>query len=211
LRSARTGLKPDHAGNERRERRVAQNGSEAGPLVAGVSGRYASALFELARDERQLDAVAEALNQFDGLLKESADLRRLVRSPVFSAGEQEAAISAILEKAGITGLAANFIRLSAANRRLFALPGMIAAFRSLVQDSKGIVRAEVRVAERPSDPVIEEIKASLRDIAKADVDINLVIDPSLIGGLVVKMGSRMVDASLKTKLNGIRLAMRAAR
>ena len=211
MRSARTGLKPDDAGNERRERRVAQNGSEAGPLVAGVSGRYASALFELARDERQLDAVAEALNQFDGLLKESADLRRLVRSPVFSAGEQEAAISAILEKAGITGLAANFIRLSAANRRLFALPGMIAAFRSLVQDSKGIVRAEVRVAERPSDAVIEEIKASLRDIAKADVDINLVIDPSLIGGLVVKMGSRMVDASLKTKLNGIRLAMRAAR
>ncbi len=190
---------------------MAQNGSEAGPLVAGVSGRYASALFELARDERQLDAVAEALNQFDGLLKESADLRRLVRSPVFSAEEQEAAISAILEKAGITGLAANFIRLSAANRRLFALPGMIAAFRSLVQDSKGIVRAEVRVAERPSETLIEEIKASLKDIAKADVDIDLVIDPSLIGGLVVKMGSRMVDASLKTKLNGIRLAMRAAR
>mgnify|MGYP005995997235 CR=1 FL=1 len=84
-------------------------------------------------------------------------------------------------------------------------------FRALVQDSKGIVRAQVRVAERPSDALIEEIKASLRDIAKADVDVDLVVDPSLIGGLVVKMGSRMVDASLKTKLNGIRLAMRAAR
>ncbi|KOX51700.1 ATP synthase subunit delta [Streptomyces purpurogeneiscleroticus] len=201
----------ERAGNQRRERRVAQNGSEAGPLVAGVAGRYASALFELARDERQVDAVAQSLNQFDTLLKESADLRRLIRSPVFSAEEQAAAIGAVLDKAEIGGLAGNFIRLAAANRRLFALPDMISAFRSLVQDSKGIVRAQVRVAEKPSDAVIEEIKASLRDIAKAEVDVDLVVDPSLIGGLVVKMGSRMVDASLKTKLNGIRLAMRAAR
>ncbi len=190
---------------------MAQNGSEAGPLVAGVSGRYASALFELARDERQLDAVAEALNQFDGLLKESADLRRLVRSPVFSAEEQEAAISAILEKAGITGLAANFIRLSAANRRLFALPDMIRAYRELVRESKGIVRAEVRLAEKPSDAVLQDIKASLKDVAKAEVDLDLRIDPSLIGGIVVKLGSRMVDASLRTKLNSIRLAMQGAR
>ncbi len=82
---------------------MAQNGSEAGPLVAGVAGRYASALFELARDERQVDAVAESLNRFDTLLKESADLRRLVRSPVFSAEEQAAAIGAVLDKAGIGG------------------------------------------------------------------------------------------------------------
>ena len=109
---------------------MAQNGSEAGPLVAGVAGRYASALFELARDERQIDPVAEALNQFDTLLKESADLRRLVRSPVFSADQQKAAIGAVLDKAGIGGFAANFIRLTAANRRLFALPDMIAAFRA---------------------------------------------------------------------------------
>jgi F-type H+-transporting ATPase subunit delta len=124
--------------------------------------------------------------------------------------EQTAAIGAVLDRAGIGGLAGNFIRLAASNRRLFALPGMIRAFRSLVQDSKGVVRAEVRVAERPSDALIEEIKASLRDIAKSDVDLDLVIDPSLIGGLVVRMGSRMIDASLKTKLNGIRLAMRTA-
>ncbi|MCJ2008737.1 F0F1 ATP synthase subunit delta [Methylobacterium sp. J-092] len=189
---------------------MAQNGSEGSP-VGGVSGRYASALFDLARDERQVDATAEGLERFDALLKESADLRRLVRSPVFSGEEQAAAIGAILEKAGITGLAANFIRLSAANRRLFALPGMISAFRSLVRESKGIVRAEVRVAERPSDAVLEEIKASLRDVAKSEIDLDLHVDPSLIGGLIVKMGSRMVDASLRTKLNGIRLAMREAR
>ncbi|GJE59668.1 F0F1 ATP synthase subunit delta [Methylobacterium trifolii] len=189
---------------------MAQNGSE-GPLVAGVAGRYASALFELARDERQVDAVAEGLERFDAMLKESADLRRLVRSPVFSGEEQAAAIGAVLAKAEIGGLAGNFIRLSAANRRLFALPGMIAAFRVLVRASKGIVQAEVRVAEKPSDAVLEEIKASLREVAKSDVDVDLHVDPSLIGGIVVKMGSRMVDASLRTRLNGIRLAMREAR
>ncbi|KAB1074837.1 F0F1 ATP synthase subunit delta [Methylobacterium planeticum] len=190
---------------------MAQNGSEAGPLVAGVAGRYASALFELARDERQVDGVAENLDRFDALLKESPDLNRLVRSPVFTGEEQAAAIGAVLEKAGIQGLAANFIRLSAANRRLFALPDMIRAFRILVRESKGIVRAEVRVAEKPSDAVLEEIRASLRDVAKSEVEVDLQVDPSLIGGLVVKMGSRMVDASLRTKLNGIRLAMREAR
>jgi len=190
---------------------VAQNGSESGSLVSGVAGRYASALFELARDERQLDAVSDNLERFDALLKESADLGRLVRSPVFTGEQQAAAVGAVLDKAGIQGLAANFIRLVAANRRLFALPDMIRAFRSRVEASKGIVRAEVRVAEKPSDAVLEEIKASLQDVAKADVAIDLHVDPSLIGGLVVRMGSRMVDASLRTKLNGIRLAMREAR
>ncbi|WP_132250615.1 F0F1 ATP synthase subunit delta [Methylobacterium segetis] len=190
---------------------MAQNGNEAGPLVAGVAGRYASALFELARDERQVDAVAENLDRFGALLQESADLNRLVKSPVFSGEEQAAAIGAVLDRAGITGLAANFIRLAAANRRLFALPDMIRSFRALVRASKGFVRAEVRVAEKPSEAVLEEIKSSLRDVAKSEVDIDLHVDPRLIGGLVVKLGSRMVDASLRTKLNGIRLAMREAR
>ena len=190
---------------------MAQNGSEAGPLVAGVAGRYASALFELARDERQVDAVADSLNRFDGLLKESADLRRLVRSPVFSAEEQAGAIVAVLDKAGIGGLAGNFIRLVATNRRLFALSDMIRAYRKLVAESKGIVRAQVRLAEPPSDRVLNDIKAALREVAGAEVDVDVKVDPALIGGMVVQVGSRMVDASLRTKLNAIRLAMREAR
>ncbi len=190
---------------------MAQNGSEAGPLVAGVAGRYASALFDLARDAGQVDQVAADLDAFDALMRESADLMRLVRSPAFTGAEQTGALSAIVEKAGLTGLTANFLKLVASNRRLFALPDMIRAFRTLVQDAKGIVRAEVRLAETPSDAVLEEIKASLRDVAKAEVDLDLRIDPSLIGGIVVKMGSRMVDASLRTKLTAIRLAMREAR
>ncbi|UMY15586.1 F0F1 ATP synthase subunit delta [Methylobacterium organophilum] len=189
---------------------MAQNGSE-GPLVAGVAGRYALALFELARDERQVDSVAADLDRFDYLLKESADLRRLVKSPAFSAEEQTAAVTAVLAKAGISGLAANFIKLSASNRRLFALPDMIRAFREKVRESKGVVRAEIRVAEKPSDALIEEIKIALREVAGAEVDLDLHVDPSLIGGLVVKISSRMVDASLRTKLNSIRLAMREAR
>ncbi|MBB5755963.1 F-type H+-transporting ATPase subunit delta [Methylorubrum rhodinum] len=179
--------------------------------MSGVAGRYALALYELARDERQVDEVAKNLEAFDALYKESADLRRLVKSPAFSAAEQTAAIGALLAKAGIDGLAANFIKLSAANRRLFALPDMIRAYRAKVREAKGIVRAEVRVAEKPSDAIVEEIKASLREVAKSEIEIDLHVDPSLIGGIVVKMGSRMVDASLRTKLNSIRLAMREAR
>ena len=106
---------------------VAQNGSQAETMVSGVAGRYASALFEVARDERPVHAVAGDLDRFDVLIRESPDLQRLVRSPVFTAEEQGKAVGAILDQAGIGGLAGNFIRLVAANRRLFALPDMIRA------------------------------------------------------------------------------------
>jgi F-type H+-transporting ATPase subunit delta len=190
---------------------VADNGSQGGTIVSGVAGRYASAFFELAQENRAVDAVARDLDAFDALIRDSADLRRLIRSPVFSAEDQAKAVGALLDRAGIGGLAGNFIRLVASNRRLFALPDMIRAFRALVAQSKGIVRAEVRLAEKPSDKVLEEIKAALREVAKAEIDLDVKIDPSLIGGLVVRLGHRMVDASLRTKLNAIRLAMREAR
>jgi F-type H+-transporting ATPase subunit delta len=88
---------------------------------------------------------------------------------------------------------------------------MIRSFRELVAESKGIVRAQVTLAEQPSDRALNDIKAALRDVAKAEINLDVKIDPSLIGGLIVKMGSRMVDASVRTKLNSIRLAMKAAR
>ena len=190
---------------------VAQNGSQAETMVSGVAGRYASALFELARDERAVDAVAGDLDRFNALIRESPDLQRLVRSPVFTAEEQGKAVGAILDQAGISGLAGNFIRLVTTNRRLFALPDMIRAYRKLVAESKGIVRAEVRLAEPPSDRVLNDIKAALREVANAEVDVDVKVDPNLIGGMVVQMGSRMVDASLRTRLNAIRLAMREVR
>lgn len=190
---------------------VAQSGSNEGPLLSGVALRYATALFDLAREANVVDAVAGDLARFDQMVRGSDDLQRLIRNPVFTAEEQSAAIGALLDRAGISGLTGNFIRLVASKRRLFALPDMIRAYGDLVSDAKGIVRAQVVLAEAPSDAVMNEIKAALRDVAKADVSVDVKIDPSLIGGLIVKMGSRMVDASVRTKLNSIRLAMKEVR
>lgn len=190
---------------------VAQTGTADGPGVSGVAGRYASALFELAGEAGSVDAVGTDLSTFERMIAESPDLARLVRSPVFTAEEQAAAIGALLAKAGIGGLAANLIRLVAQNRRLFVLPEMIRGYRALVAASRGIVSATVTVAEEPSAATLADIKAAVRDMAGSDVDVGLKVDPSLIGGLIVKIGSRMVDASLKTKLNSIRIAMKEAR
>ncbi|RDI61983.1 ATP synthase F1 subcomplex delta subunit [Microvirga subterranea] len=190
---------------------VAQSGSNEGPLLSGVALRYATALFDLAREANAVDAVAGDLGRFNELIQGSEDLQRLIRNPIFTAEDQIAAVAAILDRAGISGLAGNFIRLVASKRRLFALPDMIRAYQDLVSDAKGIVRAQVILAEAPSDAVLNEIKAALRDVAKADVSVDVKIDPSLIGGLIVKMGSRMVDASVRTKLNSIRLAMKEVR
>lgn len=187
---------------------MAQSGSQDGPLLSGVALRYASALFELAREANAVDAVSGDLGRFGQLIRGSEDLQRLIRNPIFTAEEQARATDALLAKAGISGLAGNFIRLVASKRRLFALPDMIRAYQDLVSNAKGIVRAQVTLAEAPSDTVLNEIKAALRDVAKADVAVDVKIDPSLIGGLIVKMGSRMVDASVRTKLNSIRLAMK---
>jgi F-type H+-transporting ATPase subunit delta len=199
------------AGRETRETPVAQSGSQDGPLLSGVAARYASALFDLAQESKSVDAVSGDLDRFDQMIHGSEDLQRLIRNPIFTAEEQAAAVGAILDRAGIKGLAGNFIRLVADKRRLFALPDMIRAYRELVADAKGIVRAQVVLAEQPSDKVMNDIKAALRDVAKADIALDVKIDPSLIGGLIVKMGSRMVDASVRTKLNSIRLAMKEVR
>ena len=187
---------------------MAQGGSQEQSPVSGVAGRYATALFELASEAKTVDAVATDLDSFNALIAESVDLKRLIESPAFSAQDQVAAVTALLAKAGISGLAANFIGLVASKRRLFALPGMIQGYKNLVAEARGIVSAEVTVAEAPSAKRLDDIKAALKGVAGKDVDVAIKVDPALIGGLVVKMGSRMVDASLKTKLNSIRLAMK---
>jgi len=180
-------------------------------IVSGVAGRYATALFDLARESGTIDAVRADLDRFDGLLAASADLNRLVRSPVFSAAEQLQALSAVLDRAGIGGLAAKFLKLVAANRRLFAIRDMVKAFRELVADHKGEATAEVTVAEQLKDEHVGALRAALKAVSGKDVDLAIRIDPAIIGGLVVKLGSRMVDSSLRTKLNAIRHAMKEAR
>jgi F-type H+-transporting ATPase subunit delta len=180
------------------------------PSVSGVSGRYATALFELARDEKSIDAVKADLDRFDAMLAESTDLKRLVRSPVFSADTQLKALIAVLDKAGITGIAANFLKVLTRNRRLFAITDVIRAFRALVARFKGEASADVTVAERLSDRNLDALKTALKSVTGKDVALNVKVDPSIIGGLVVKLGSRMVDSSLRTKLNSIKHAMKEA-
>jgi F-type H+-transporting ATPase subunit delta len=177
-------------------------------IVSGMAGRYATALFELALEERSLDAVKADLDRLDTLIGESSDLQRLVRSPVFTAEEQSRALAAVLEQAGIGGLAAQFLKVVTLNRRLFAIRDIVKAFRTLVARHKGEVTAQVTLAERPN----EQHLAALRDVLGAatskTVQVDVTIDPSIIGGLVVKLGSRMVDSSLRTKLNSIKHAMK---
>jgi F-type H+-transporting ATPase subunit delta len=180
------------------------------PSVSGVSGRYATALFELARDERSIDAVKADLDRFDAMLADSADLKRLVRSPVFSSDTQVKALSAVLDKAGISGISANFLKVLTANRRLFAVDQVIRAFRALVAKFKGEATADVTVAEALSDKNLDALKTALKSMTGKDVSLNVKVDPSIIGGLVVKLGSRMVDSSLRTKLNSIKHAMKEA-
>ena len=179
-----------------------------GAIVSGMAGRYATALFELALEGGALDAVAADLDRFNALVGESADLARLVRSPVFSAEEQVKALAAVLDSAGIGGLAAQFLKLVASNRRLFAVRDMIKAYRALLACHKGEVTAEVTLADRPSDSQLAAIKDALAAVTKKDVKVDLKIDPGIIGGLIVKLGSRMVDNSLRTKLNAIKYAMK---
>ncbi len=177
-----------------------------------MAGRYATALFELARDEKTVDAVKDDLDRFAAMLAESEDLRRLVRSPVFGAEEQSKALAAVLERAVIKGLTANFLLLVAANRRLFAVGNMIRGFRTLVAKHKGEVTAEVTVAEKLSDAHLEALKSALKSVTGGKaVDLNVKVDPAIIGGLTVKLGSRMVDSSIRTKLNSIKNAMKEAR
>jgi F-type H+-transporting ATPase subunit delta len=181
-------------------------------IVSGMAGRYATALFELARDEKALDAVKADLDRFEALLAESNDLNRLVRSPVFSSEDQLKAVTAVLAKSGIGGIAANFVRLAAQNRRLFAVSDMIKAFRKLLARHRGEISADVTVAEKLSDAHLGALKDALKSITGGkDVDLNVKVDPAIIGGLVVKLGSRMVDTSLRTKLNAIKFAMKEAR
>jgi F-type H+-transporting ATPase subunit delta len=179
-----------------------------GTIVSGMAGRYAIALFELARDERAIDGVSADLDLFERLLAESPDLMRLVRSPVFAAEQQGKALAAVLARAGIGGLAANFLQVLAQNRRLFAVDAVIRDFRALVARHKGEVVAAVTLAERPDERRLAAITDALRAVTGKDVRVDVKIEPSIIGGLIVKLGSRMVDSSLRTKLRSIKHAMK---
>ena len=178
------------------------------PIIAGVAGRYATALFELARDTNKLKQVEKDLSAFQSMLEKSAELKRLVRSPVFSAEDQTRALNAVLSKARIKGLTVNFLCLIARNRRLFGLADMIAAFRNLCARHRGEIIADVATATKLSAAQVKRLKTLLKSALGQDVAVEARIDPELLGGLVVKVGSRMIDNSLKTKLDNLKIAMK---
>jgi F-type H+-transporting ATPase subunit delta len=182
------------------------------PIISGMAGRYGNALFGLALENKAVDAVKADLDRFDAMIADSSDLNRLVRSPVFDADSQLRALAAILDKAGITGLAANFLRVITTNRRLFAVRDMIRAYRVLAARHKGEITAEITVAEPLSDKNLDALRDALKSVTGGkEIDFDVKVEPAIIGGLIVKVGSRMIDSSLRTKLNAIKIAMKEAR
>ncbi len=177
-------------------------------MISGMAERYAGSLFDLALEDKSVESVEKTLGEVEKMIADSADFRRLVESPVFSADDQFRAVDAIAKKAGIEGLVGNFLRVVAKNRRLFAVPSMIAAYRRIAAAHRGEVAADVTSAHELSAEQMRELKASLKKVAGKDVAVNLTVDPAILGGLVVKIGSRQIDTSLRTKLNSLKIALK---
>lgn len=182
--------------------------------MAGTTGttdiaeRYATALYEMADEAQQLDAVAEDLRGLRTLLAESGDLRRFVRSPIYGRTTQTKAILAVLEAAKVSDLTRRFVGVIGQNRRLSALPAMIEAFLETLARRRGEVTAKVSSAATLSEAQLASLTESLRKAVGSKVVVETDVDPDLIGGLVVRVGSRMFDASLRTKLQKMQLAMK---
>ncbi len=176
--------------------------------ASGLAGRYATALYELADGEGRLDAVAGDLAVIERLLDESADLERLARSPVISREDQAKALDVILTKAGAVELTKKFVGAVADNRRLFALSSMIKQFQAILAARRGEVTAEVTSAQKLTAGQMKALEAELKKAVGGAVAVAAHVDASLLGGLVVKVGSRMIDSSIRTKLDQLRLAMK---
>ena len=166
------------------------------------------ALFELARDAKQLETVSGSLNIIKTALAESDDLRRFATSPLVSRGEAVKAVGAIAETLKLDPLTAKFLGVLASNRRLAQLTAVIRAFGSLAAAHRGEVTAEVTTAHPLNDEQIEALKTRLKDELARDVALDLTVNPAILGGLIVKVGSRQIDGSIRTKLNTLANAMK---
>lgn len=176
--------------------------------ASGVSGRYASALYELADEQGALDAVAGDLANLQKMIDDSDDFRRFIKSPILSRADQSKGVTAITEKAQLSPVTKKFLGLVAQNRRLFALPGMIKGFREILADRRGQATAEVTSAAPLSDSQRMSLTDSLKKTVGRSVDVVSKVDPAILGGLIVRVGSRMVDSSLRSKLQRLKLAMK---
>ncbi len=183
--------------------------ADAENIVSGMAGRYASALFSIAKETRTIDAVAADLKRFTALVEANPDLQRLIKSPIFDAEDQTRALGKVLDAVGIGGLAAKFLQLVASKRRLFSVLPMIEGFHALDDANRGLSRAKVTVALSLRDDQLETLRETLRSVTgRKSIELDVTVDPSIIGGIVLRLGSRMVDASIKSKLNSIRTRMK---
>lgn len=178
--------------------------------VSGLAGRYAHALLELAENKKKLDQVAEDFRGLRQLVDDSPELRRLLRNPLFGRDQQAKALTAVLDKAGVDGVTKNFCLVTARNRRLFALPEMMDAYLQELSRKRGEVTAQVTAARELTDEQKQSLTDALKKSAGGKVNIETRVDPALIGGLVVRVGSRMIDNSLRSKLNRLQHAMKGA-
>ncbi len=177
--------------------------------ISGLAGRYAAALFELADERHALDEVAGDLRELRAMLGASGDLLRLVRSPVLSRAQQGKAMEALVENARLSKLTGDFIGVVARNRRLFAVPAMIEAYLNKLAERRGEVTAEVTAAQALSEAQQNALGDQLRRVVGSRVAMDIKVDPSLLGGMIVKIGSRMVDGSLKGQLQRLQLSMKS--
>jgi F-type H+-transporting ATPase subunit delta len=177
-------------------------------LTSGVAGRYATALFEIAKESKALDQVEADLTALEAALAESPELRGMLSSPVFTREDQGRAIAAIAKKMGLGPALTNTLGLMAQNRRLFVVPGLIAQVKELIAADRGEVTAEVTAAKKLTKDQTETLAKMLRASVGKDVRLEITVDESLIGGLVVKVGSRMIDTSIRAKLANLQNVMK---
>lgn len=182
--------------------------ADIGTGMTGLAGRYASALLDLADDSKQLDQVADDLRNIKAAFQESQDLREMVRSPLYSRDQKAAVVGAIVDKLGATEMTARFIKVVGQNRRLFALVSIIDTYLAELAKRRGEVTAKVKSARSLSEQQQNSLTDALRAAVGSKVQVDVTVDPSLIGGLIVQVGSRMVDSSLRSKLQRLQLAMK---
>ncbi len=182
--------------------------SEPASISTGIAARYATAVFELAREDNALDALESDIAALSAAIDESEDLRALIDSPVYGREEQAAAMGAIAEKMGLSGTVANTLSLMASKRRLFVLPQLLGELSRLIAEAKGEVTADVTAAKALSSDQQAKLAETLKARVGKDVKIKMSVDESLIGGLVVKVGSRMIDTSIRSKLAALQNTMK---
>ncbi len=179
-------------------------------VVTGLSGRYATALFELAEDGKLLDEVAGDLRSLQAALDESSDLERLVRSPILSRDEQEKAMEAVVDAMGLSALTRKTVGLLAQKRRLFAIGDIINDYLKLLAAHRGETTAEVTSARVLTPAELDKLTATLKNVVGRDVAVEARVDADILGGLVVRVGARMLDSSIRSKLQRLEIAMKGA-